>query len=239
MAEGELHADVALPRVAGVVHSSHLVFRIAGGAEKQAGPHIHTMLRSEGSALALRLAELRIEDPHNKRGILRNPPKTHILIYDQKPSILKEPMAEGTNDSTVCTSASMTSGATLKRREVSFDTIQIRHYSMELGDNPSCSIGAPVTLSWDFEEEEPRDIDIYECERGCRRRVRNLVLNYYQRQSILSHAGYSEAELKSAERALNKIKRQRGSTQFFMPVARMGEAVRGAGRKVKKTVVKS
>eukprot|EP00592_Proboscia_alata_P017010 CAMPEP_0194396954 /NCGR_PEP_ID=MMETSP0174-20130528/125275_1 /TAXON_ID=216777 /ORGANISM="Proboscia alata, Strain PI-D3" /LENGTH=340 /DNA_ID=CAMNT_0039193077 /DNA_START=387 /DNA_END=1410 /DNA_ORIENTATION=+ len=35
---------------------------------------------------------------------------------------------------------------------VDFDTCHIREYERELGDNPSCSSGAPVSLGWNFVE---------------------------------------------------------------------------------------
>ena len=79
-------------------------------------------------------------------------------------------------------------------REVSFDCIRIQKYPMVLGDNPACTIGAPVTLDWVHEEEEVYDIDVYEAERAgqaSKRRttqLRYLVLSYYRRRDILRQA---------------------------------------------------
>jgi len=121
-------------------------------------------------------------------------------------------------------------------RAVSFETVQIRQYDMELGDHPSCSIGAPVTLSWHYHDEQIHDIDIYECECGLRRRgnQQRLILNYYRRQDILRKAGYTDDELYEAEKATAKIRRQRTTTYFLLPLGNMEEMLRSVSRKVKR-----
>lgn len=102
-------------------------------------------------------------------------------------------------------------------REVAFDSVLIRHYTMELGNHPSCTIGAPVSLSWDFRQLSLQDIDAYEVERrGVRRgSQRHLVLNYYRRKEILKKAGYSDSELRAAERQVAHVQRQRKASCFW------------------------
>jgi hypothetical protein len=141
----------------------------------------------------------------------------------QRRSILR------TSDSST---TSTESGSFNKPREVSFDSISIRNYSMELGNHPNCQVGAPVTLSWDFEEEGIQDIDVYEFERKPRRTTRHLILNYYRRKDILKLAGYSDKELKAAEKAVAQVQRQRQATATFWPVRKLGELVGSAARKV-------
>ena len=93
-------------------------------------------------------------------------------------SILKQEPSNNTADST-------RTGRTGNKKEVSFHAIQIRHYQMILGDNPACSIGAPVQLDWNFSHQEQHDLDIYEVERRPRRKLRHLILSYYRRKDIL------------------------------------------------------
>ena len=145
-------------------------------------------------------------------------------------SILK-PSEPYSSNNTADTSRS---GNNEKKREVSFHSIQIRHYQMVLGDNPACSIGAPVQLDWDYDFEEKHDLDIYEVERRPRRRLRHLVLSYYRRKDILLNAGFDENEMRSVERQLAKLKRQRKTTGFFLPIQKMEEVVQSAGRKVRR-----
>jgi hypothetical protein len=130
------------------------------------------------------------------------------------------------------TSTTSSESGSFKPREVSFDSISIRNYSMELGNHPNCQVGAPVTLSWNYEEEDTQDIDVYEFERKPRRTTRHLILNYYRRKDILRLAGYSDKELKAAEKAVAQVQRQRQATVTFSPVRKLGELVGSAARKV-------
>ncbi|CAB9501800.1 expressed unknown protein [Seminavis robusta] len=88
-------------------------------------------------------------------------------------------------------------------QNVSFGEISIREYIMNLGDNPSVSIGPPVGLSWEYKESGTHTVDDFEKERqGKRRKVgsHKLKLNYYQRMEIIQATGVEEADIKDAER---------------------------------------
>ena len=121
-------------------------------------------------------------------------------------------------------------------REVSFDSVTIRKYPMELGDHPSVSVGAPVSLAWEHDEEDTLDLDVYECERGFPRKLRHLVLSYYRRQDILRNAGYSDHEIRKATKDVSKTQRQRGRTRLFSPVAKLEDVACSAVRKMKRLV---
>ena len=129
-----------------------------------------------------------------------------------------------------------TSSSLRPSHQVSFDNVTIRSYHMEIGDNPYCSIGPPIGLSWEFDEESTIDLDEYECERKPRREQRHLVLSYYRRRDILRNAGFSEMEIKTAAASAARIRRRRESMQFFQPLVRVEEVVRSVGRKAKKAV---
>lgn len=120
------------------------------------------------------------------------------------------------------------------KREVSFHNVVVREYFMTLGDNPSCSYGPPVTLDWDYTECKILKLEDYERLRNKRRTMRQMVLSYYKRCEILESAGLSMREVKVATRQVNKAKRQRDTTKFFLPVIGVEAAVRSAGRKVKR-----
>ena len=87
-----------------------------------------------------------------------------------------------------------------EKGEVNFGNVEIRHYAMTLGDNPSVSIGPPVCLG---EEEftkarQTMKVDEYESLRiGKRRKPQSLQLklNYYQRYDILHDAGYDDQQI--------------------------------------------
>jgi hypothetical protein len=173
---------------------------------------------------------LQSDQQHSVEELIPIPQETRIEVTGRilRRSILKSSQpSHGTEDTTK-------SGGTRKTREVSFHSISIRHYPMILGDNPAVSIGSPVQLDWDFQGEERHDLDIYEVERRPRRKLRHLVLSYYRRKDILLQAGYDEDEMRSKERQLEKMKRQRKTTGFFLPVSKLEEVFQSAGRKVKR-----
>jgi hypothetical protein len=142
-----------------------------------------------------------------------------------------------TGNSTNNTARSSTKSSS-SQREVAFDSIQIRHYSMQIGEHPSCSIGAPVMLSWEYEEEAAMDVDVYEFSRAPRRKIRYLVLNFYKRMDILRNAGYNEREINEADAERKKSQRQRCGTHFMLPCGRLEEAWQSAGRKLKRATQK-
>lgn len=117
---------------------------------------------------------------------------------------------------------------------VAFSTVMVRIYSIKLGDNPSCSTGAPVCLSWNFTEEEPRPINTYELAARRRRKRRCLVLNPSQRFNILTEAGYSPDDLERADQERKRIQRQRTMTRLLLPFTKLEELWESARRKTKR-----
>ena len=126
------------------------------------------------------------------------------------------------------------------RRSVSFHEIQIREYDQTLGDHPNVSYGPAIQLDWQYEECEPLAVDLYEDNRGKRRNLRQMGLNYYQRKNLLMWKyGVEEEALKKAARQSSKAARQRALTQFFLPVAKVEEVLCSAKRKTARVLVKN
>lgn len=113
-------------------------------------------------------------------------------------------------------------------RELRFGTVTIRRYEQTLGDNPACSLGPPLTLDWDFEQDEcTPTVDDYEAQ--IHRRHRNdMMLSYYQRHDILSDKGFTNAQMRTAERQVAKIQWQRTISQSFAPILSWMMAARAA-----------
>jgi hypothetical protein len=124
-----------------------------------------------------------------------------------------------------------------RRRSVSFDTIRTRFYDQTIGDHPNVSYGPPISLDWKYEEGETMDVEIYEEKRGKPRKIRQLMLNYYQRKNVLMWSyGFSEEEIKKATRESDKIQFQRAVTKCLLPVSMVEDFVQSAGRKAKRVV---
>jgi hypothetical protein len=123
------------------------------------------------------------------------------------------------------------------RSSVSFHEIKVRYYDQTIGDHPNTSYGPPIALDWHYEEAEPIHIDEYEENRGNRRTLRQLMINYYTRKNLLMWTyGHSEEEVKKATKASNKASFQRGVTKYFLPVSKVEEAVQSAARKTIRVV---
>jgi BRCT domain type II-containing protein len=71
------------------------------------------------------------------------------------------PNASVGSSSSINTKSSLKTSASNRslNRNVSFTNLSIREYNVELGDNPSCSFGVPISLGWDYEEQEALPLD--------------------------------------------------------------------------------
>eukprot|EP00540_Astrosyne_radiata_P008224 CAMPEP_0116844048 /NCGR_PEP_ID=MMETSP0418-20121206/12446_1 /TAXON_ID=1158023 /ORGANISM="Astrosyne radiata, Strain 13vi08-1A" /LENGTH=236 /DNA_ID=CAMNT_0004474907 /DNA_START=159 /DNA_END=869 /DNA_ORIENTATION=- len=117
-------------------------------------------------------------------------------------------------------------------RSVSFTSLEIREYTMTLGDHPSASSGPPVTLDWTYHSKETRDLDQYEQARGPKRRRKQLKLSLAQREALLVRKGFSMMELKEAWQRSLEVRKQRYETVMQSIVStKMEEAWQSACRK--------
>ena len=120
-------------------------------------------------------------------------------------------------------------------RRVKFLAVHIREYSQTIGDNPSVSYGPPISLDWDYSSMDPVPLNDYEANRGKRRNLRQMMLNYYHRTHLLQHiVGASEADIHAAQKAAEKIKGQRAMTKALLGMSKMEEAWQAAKRKMGK-----
>ena len=119
---------------------------------------------------------------------------------------------------------------TNSKRNVSFTDISVREYDVELSDHPSCSYGPPIQLGWDYEEKEPTTVEDYEVTRSPHRRqnVHDLVLSYNARKHRLKHCSkqkYDKRDIAAVEKEIDKVKRERMMTEFFLPAMALDETI--------------
>ena len=120
---------------------------------------------------------------------------------------------------------------------VSFNEVNMRFYDQCVGDHPATSYGPPISLDWNYEEAEPINIDEYENQRGARRTLRQMMVNYYARKNTLMWVyGASEDELKKATKASGRVAFQRGVTKYLLPVSKVEEILSSVARKTKRVV---
>lgn len=135
------------------------------------------------------------------------------------------------NDIAICQAQKMI-------KKVNFDdTVHLHLHRLTIGDNPSCTIGTPVALSWDAVDHDTASLkDTISKQKArystaavdrSRKRAKHervpqgppiRTLNFYQRQEKLKQAGYSLDEIIQAERDTNTARRQRTITlQSYKP----------------------
>lgn len=139
--------------------------------------------------------------------------------------------------------ASADGNATLRKvdSKVNFQNVVVREYQQTIGDNPSVTYGTPISLDWDYEQNEPLDLNVYEAGRGGRRSMRQMFLNHYQRKNTLIHkCGFSEEEVKAAKYRTNKVRSQREASKLiqrsFRPLVVLEEMKESAVRKCKRRI---
>jgi hypothetical protein len=122
-----------------------------------------------------------------------------------------------------------------RKNSVAFGSVIVRCYAQTLGDNSCVSYGPPISLDWDYEEQEAITLDDYEDNRPPRRSARQMVLSYYTRKNILSWKyGITEDELKAAHKKAKQEKLRRNLTITLLPLMKVEDALESAKRKAKR-----
>ena len=80
--------------------------------------------------------------------------------------------------------------------------MDISSSEITLGNHPCVSIGPPLSIDWDYEENEPQDVDEYEFDRVLSRKSQQeMYLNYYARKHILGQ-DYTEKDFKQVKKEI-------------------------------------
>ena len=118
---------------------------------------------------------------------------------------------------------------------VNFTEVHVRQYERILCDNPASAGGPSIGIGWEYVADAPISVDKWEVDRP--RRVRGpdqLVLSREKREKMIRGLGYSEKEIASTVRILNRARHQRKQTVNNLGSQKMEEAVESAARQVKK-----
>ena len=133
----------------------------------------------------------------------------------------------------------------VSRKSVSFGHVYFREHNCILGDNPSCSIGPPLGLGWEYIDQGATSLDEYEFEKLARtsyrkdKQNRYLSISMHHRKNILLHCcGYSEEQLIKATKKVEKVQFQRWLTTTFLPTRKLEEGIESAGRKIRRIIEK-
>ena len=140
--------------------------------------------------------------------------------------------------SSSCTATSSTNSRA--NRKVNFSSVTIREYPRILGDNPSCSCGAPLSLDWSYYPQQKYwSLDDYERNFPQRRNRKQMIMPGFLRHQILLHEGYKLSALSKAVRETQTVRDQRIATarkkQWRCKAEERAEEV---GRKLKNVLKK-
>mmetsp|Transcript_5653 Transcript_5653/g.6939 ORF Transcript_5653/g.6939 Transcript_5653/m.6939 type:complete len:178 (+) Transcript_5653:66-599(+) len=130
------------------------------------------------------------------------------LCYTNTKSILRiKSFAESINS--IPSNSSLSSS-----RSVQFDKVEIREYSITLGDNPSCSSGPPISLGWNYSDEEQSiPLEQYEQYRdGTRRVYHEMKVPSSLRHHILKEWNIPTREIITAQCECQVVQQQRNRT---------------------------
>ena len=108
------------------------------------------------------------------------------------------------------------------------------------GDNPSCSGGAPIGLSWEYNPEiEALPLEDYEDTRGPRRTSKQMAMPRSVREEILRREwGAKQSDMAQAVRENLQIKNSRRRTvnNLDTPMTKVEEKMEGVKKSLKKSL---
>jgi len=113
-----------------------------------------------------------------------------------------------------------------------FKNIELREYARTIGDNPSCSSGPPISISWEYLPAKVLPLDVYEDSRPPRRSNIEMILPRDLRQRMLRKDwDITQSQIAAAVRTNIKVKNQRRTTvQNLGKSTKMEEAMESASK---------
>ena len=131
----------------------------------------------------------------------------------------------------------------LAEKQVRFHQVEIIELPLLLGDNPSVSAGAPLTVDWVPQGRFDLTVDRYETLHRRRRYSKHdMILSEYDRHELLLRQGYSEQEIRQAseqiasEKKIRTIDRQRPEAEEMLTRQRMRTEDRSKQRRIRSSV---
>uniref|UniRef100_A0A7S4T6P9 Uncharacterized protein n=1 Tax=Ditylum brightwellii TaxID=49249 RepID=A0A7S4T6P9_9STRA len=120
-------------------------------------------------------------------------------------------------------------------KSVSFSYVEVREYSLTLGDHPDCSDGPPISLDWSYTNQKRVNLDYYEDHRGPHKMLPEMKSETSERRDFLQReAGFSVAEIQMSEKEVERIRKQRRVTRTLStrPARELEEKFASAKRKM-------
>ena len=119
------------------------------------------------------------------------------------------------------TSEGLDTPGKLRRKSLSFGSVNVREYSVELGDNPSVSHGVPVSLGWRCVREASLPLHEYDHARHLAGRANSPHdfcargrLSGQQRVALALRSGASVEDIRESAEVVRAIQRKRVQVRY-------------------------
>uniref|UniRef100_A0A7S2A3E3 Uncharacterized protein n=1 Tax=Trieres chinensis TaxID=1514140 RepID=A0A7S2A3E3_TRICV len=100
-----------------------------------------------------------------------------------------------------------------EKKRVRFHSVEVREYTQCLGDNPSCSVGPPISLDWNYHPHpESYALEDYEDHWRCKKGESGFRRSEENRIRLLLSLGYNYQDLLRADVEKTRDQLQRMST---------------------------
>lgn len=109
-------------------------------------------------------------------------------------------------------------------KRVQFSLVEVRKYSICLGDNPGANRGVPISISWEVFESKVLGVDEFEM-RSRKASKSSLRIDPLDRVIMLKRAGYSGREIKEGTAAIDNVRNRRQETRNSLRLYPLHEAV--------------
>lgn len=153
-----------------------------------------------------------------------------MCSFSCPPSPTTTPTTATTNTAT--NTATDTNGTTAKtnttnpqNKSVKFDKIIIREYAMTVGDNPSCSGGAPISLGWEYNADHT-EVSVDEYEHFCDKYIRTHSHSHSRGHDRNNKHGHKYSQSQPAAKRLSKRNRHRMLLNCGVSVSQIKGAVK-------------
>jgi len=121
------------------------------------------------------------------------------------------------------------------KRNISFQSIEVREYERAVGDHPCVSSGPPLTIGWKHTDGVAVSLDDYENAKPEARTKAEMMIPRREREQILrEQAKATTKELMNATKSVNITKGGRKKTASTMDTHHIQEATELVNRRLKR-----
>jgi hypothetical protein len=114
-----------------------------------------------------------------------------------------------------------------RRSSISFGSIVVREFNRIIGDHPDVSSGPPLSIGWEYSQNEPVPVDEYEKNKDSSHGPPERTTKFERILLLHQDYGFSLQELKDAETKAKRAKKRRAqSSERHSKISEYSESMR-------------